>query len=355
MPTQSLLFIFVVEILACKIRKDSSCKGIILPNQQVAKIGQFADDTTFIARDTDSLTYFLHNVELFGNISGLKLNHKLTKVMWIGSLKCSRAKALNFSCTKDPIKSLGTYLSYNEDKNNEENFFIKIRKMKTKLNLLLTRDLTLYGRTLLAKTIGISQLNYTASMLSVPETEIKNTQTLLFNFLWKNKNDKVNRDVIYQPLSEGGLNFPNFRIMVQSLRLAWLRRLLSDTNDTWKVIPNYYFNKHGGLAFLLTCNYNASKLAKNVPLFYRELLEYFSVVKTNSLQDANSKFFLWNNQNITIDDNPVFWKSWFDSSILFVHDVLNRKGIFFHLKNFRVNGKSKLIIIFNYYQQFRLI
>ena len=57
------------------------------------------------------------------------------------------------------------------------------------------------------------------------------------------------------------------------------------------------------------------------PLFYRELLEYFSVVKTNSLQDANSKFILWNNQKITIDGNPVFWKSWFDSSILFVHDV----------------------------------
>ena len=135
-PLSPFFFILAVEILACKIRKDSSCKGIILPNQQEAKIAQFVDDTTFIARDTDSLTCFLHNIELFGNISGLKLNHKRTKVMWIGSLKGSRAKALNFSCTKDPIKSLGTYLSYNEDtcKNNEENFFNKIRKMKTKLN-----------------------------------------------------------------------------------------------------------------------------------------------------------------------------------------------------------------------------
>ena len=127
--------------------------------------------------------------------------------MWIGSLKGSRAKALHFSCTKDPIKPLGTYLSYNKDKNNEENVFNKIRKMKTKFNLWLTRDLTLYGRTLLTKIIGISQLIYTASMLSVPETVIKNTQALLFNFFGKNKNGKVKRDVIYQPLSKGGLNF----------------------------------------------------------------------------------------------------------------------------------------------------
>ena len=106
---------------------------------------------------------------MFGNISGLKLNCTKTKAMSIGSLKGKNSKILNFSCTKDPVKSLGAYLSYNEDKNNEENFFYKIRKMKTKLNLWLTRDLTLYGRTLLAKTIGISQLIYTASMLTVPE------------------------------------------------------------------------------------------------------------------------------------------------------------------------------------------
>ena len=51
--------------------------------------------------------------------------------------------------------------------------------MKTKLNLWLTRDLTLYGKTLLAKTIGISQLIYTASMLTIPESVIKNTQAHL--------------------------------------------------------------------------------------------------------------------------------------------------------------------------------
>ena len=79
------------------------------------------------------------------------------------------------------------------------------------------------------------------------------------------------------------------------------------------------------------------------PLFYRELLEYFSVVKKNSPQDVNSKFILWNNQNITIDGNPVFWKSWFDSSILFVHDVLNSEGNFLSLEEFQ----SKFIIISN--------
>ena len=135
--------------------------------------------------------------------------------------------------------------------------------------------------------------------------------------------------------------------MVQSLRLAWLSRILSDTNDTWKAIPNYYFNKHGGLAFLLNCNYNASKLAKNLPLFYRELLEYLILVllrqivfktltvnsscgTTKTLQSTAIQCF--GNHGLiavfSLSTISMFW-IW--------------KGIFSHLKNFRVNLKSKLI------------
>ena len=52
---------------------------------------------------------------------------------------------------------------------------------------------------------------------------------------------------MYQPLVEGGLNFVNFSAVVKSLRLAWI----SSTTDSWKAIPNYYFNTYGGLKFLL--------------------------------------------------------------------------------------------------------
>ena len=66
-------------------------------------------------------------------------------------MKHSRSKILEFKSTKDPIKVLGSFLSYNQNKNVEENFMKRIRKMKTKLNLWLSRDLTLYGKSLLAK------------------------------------------------------------------------------------------------------------------------------------------------------------------------------------------------------------
>ena len=66
------------------------------------------------------------------------------------------SKILFFKSTKDPIKILGIFLSYNQNKNVEENFLNRIRKIKTKLNLWLSRDHTLYGKSLLAKTLGVS-------------------------------------------------------------------------------------------------------------------------------------------------------------------------------------------------------
>ena len=146
-------------------------------------------------------------------------------------------------------------------------------------------------------------------MLSVPTPVIKNVQTELFNFLWKNKKDKIKRLVLYQPLSEGGLNFVNFPAVVKSLSLAWISRFLSNSRDSWKAIPNHYFSTHGGIQFLLKCNYNADDINNNLPTFYRELLQYFQEFKNKTKIFSYGNFLLWNNEAITIEKKMLFWKS----------------------------------------------
>lgn len=59
--------------------------------------------------------------------------------------------------------------------------------MEIKLNIWRSRDLTLFRRTMLAKSVDLSQLIFSASMLSAPETVTQQTQGKLFAFLWKNK------------------------------------------------------------------------------------------------------------------------------------------------------------------------
>ena len=81
----------------------------MLPNNHKAKISQFADDTTIISNNTDSLKSYLQIIEWFGSLSGLKLNKKKTKAMWIGTMKHNKSKILQFKSTKDPIKVLGAF------------------------------------------------------------------------------------------------------------------------------------------------------------------------------------------------------------------------------------------------------
>ena len=110
--------------------------------------------------------------------------------MWIGSAKNNETKPLGFESYKEPIKSLGIYLSYKHD---NLNLFTKIYKMDTKLNIWQTRDLTLFGRTMLVKTLGLSKLVYVATMLRVPEMVIKREKEKITIFFvekqkWWNKN-----------------------------------------------------------------------------------------------------------------------------------------------------------------------
>ena len=92
--------------------------------------------------------------------------------------------------------------------------------METKLNIWRSLELTLFERTMLVKSLGLSPLIYAASMLSVPETVIQQTQSKLFAFLWKNERDKIKRQILFRPLSKGGLSFPCFRTVIKALRLT---------------------------------------------------------------------------------------------------------------------------------------
>lgn len=74
-------------------------------------------------------------------------------------MKYNTFKILEFKSTREPIKVLGIRLSYNQDRNIED--------------LWLSRDLTLCGKSFLTKTLGVSQLVYAASLLSVLNAVIK--------------------------------------------------------------------------------------------------------------------------------------------------------------------------------------
>ena len=82
---------------------------------------------------------------------------------------------------------------------------------------------------------------------------------------------------------QGGLRAPSMYVLSKSLKLAWISRLFSDehkSGESWKMIPNYIFERHGGLNFILRCNYDKKFLDQiGLPQFYKLILLCFLELK----------------------------------------------------------------------------
>ena len=71
----------------------------------------------------------------------------------------------------------------------------------------------------------------------------------------------------------------DIELTIKSLRLARIKRLLFRDNCNWKVVPDHFFNRYGGLNFLLRCNYDVKHLT-HIPTFYKDILIAFDEIKT---------------------------------------------------------------------------
>ena len=135
---------------------------------------------------------------------------------------------------RNPVKGLGIHVSYDEKGNNQHNFNHKLQKLQKNLDLWRARDLTLFGRVLIIKSLALSQLVYSASNLNVPQEITPIIKTKLFKFLWKNKKDKIKREGFYQDrdkgdirMIEGDNRMIDVETMIKALRLAWIPRLFA--------------------------------------------------------------------------------------------------------------------------------
>ena len=129
--------------------------------------------------------------------------------VWLGRWSNNKNRPLDIKCFHGPVKILGIHFSYDGKGNNELNLNRKIRKLKTKLDTWSSRDLTLFGRTMILKSLLLSQLVYSASNLLVPPGTVDLVKTKAFKFLWRNKKDEVKRSGRYQDPDTGGIRMPD--------------------------------------------------------------------------------------------------------------------------------------------------
>ena len=179
-PLSPYLFIVAVETLAIAIRQNPAIKGIIIGKEET-KLSQYADDTTAELADTNSATVLFQLLNLFKNISGLKINSTKTEGMWIGFSKENKAKLLGIKWPNEPIKALGVYFSYDPKLLKEKNFIERLDSIKKLIDIWSSRGLSVYGKVTIIKSFLIPKFVYVCSVLPTPNELVKQLNQLLFN------------------------------------------------------------------------------------------------------------------------------------------------------------------------------
>ena len=231
------------------IKQNKSIKGVQIDDIEY-KLSQFADDTTVILDGTElSVDETINTLNIFADMSGLKINSSKTRAVWIGCKKYSGETfnhRFKLNWNQNNFDILEIKFSCNLQIIIELKYKDKLSQKDRELKQWSKRTLTPFGRITVLKTLIISELNHLFIALPNPTAEIINTlQKKFFNFIWQSRTDRVKRDVLVQNYDKGGLKMINLRHYICALKGSWIRKLITKDSKYINIFESKYTNISG--------------------------------------------------------------------------------------------------------------
>ena len=265
-PLSPYLFIIAVDILARIMIQDNNIKGFQINSHNI-KVTQYADDLTLMLSDMNSINEALSLLKTFGEYSGLRVNTDKTIGMLLGAWKNRQDLPHNINWTNKPIKLLGIYISNNTNEAVMENFNSKVEALLRQLHWWKARDLSLRGKVLIIKALALSKFQYLASLVTIPDHVIKQVNSIIYDFIWNGKTDKVKRNLFEQEFKNGGYKMINFTDIITASSVMSVQKYLDYTEREWKHTLEWFSNKKN-LKLFLTSNFDVEELPTRLPSYY---------------------------------------------------------------------------------------
>ena len=338
-PISAYLFILVMEILSNMVANDVNIQGLNINNVHV-KLVMFADDSTFILKDIESLKNLEIKLEYFSKYTSLHLNQQKSEIAWLGAAKNNPGlqlgynwKNLNYDC----IKILGIYFTYNEQIKIKNNFDKVQNNLISVLRYWRSRNLSIFGKVTIIKSLVISKINYVCNVMIPPMEFVGSVKENLLRFLWNDGTAKIKYSSIISGKHEGGLKFPDIDSIIKTRRILWLKRFLNENDSLWKIIPKYYFEKAGIL--LVDINFDKNCVTKGIPSFYKSCLYDWSDLFNKEPVDIVNVIAqpLWNNHLIKNGNGESYkYKEFSDIGLNHLIDIITPEGKFNQLKELNI-------------------
>ena len=304
------------------------------------------DDATLFLKNIPSILSAISIVEDFQKCSGLKINMQKAVLVPIGTAR-EKKVILTKHCNqiliqKTPFKTLGIWLSDNDDEMAKLNFEKKIEKMENLTNTWTARHLSLKAKVTVIKSLILPQISHLLSMCYCPYTMLEKIDKVLFNFLWGKKPSKIKRETIIADYSLGGLRMPDIFTVHAVAKIKWVNRLISEgvkhrwSKLFWKMVN---LEQH-----LFKCKIPISYKNRCITIFHQQIIESWFKIKCkfplNTEEIGNE--YIFDNTYIRSNDKPLDYLQFKIPQIIAkdiqVKHLMDNTG---HLLNFQ-QAKNKI-------------
>jgi len=288
-PLSPLLYILSLEPLACAIREEKIIHGVKLPGGTEARISMYADDTTLILSDENSITRSFSLIDRYERASGAKLNQQKSNGVFIGKWKNKRTGPVDIAwVTSDKI--VGIYFGNGDVVG--KLWAEKIIQLEKSIEKWDVSDLTMKGRVTVVNIYILTKIWYIAEITPPPKKIIRKINSLIFPFIWGIKLEHVNRATMFLPPSKGGWGVIDIKSKMATMHCSHVGNIISARKTKWKELAIYWCGFHlREIAPILAVNTRPHCFHK--PFFYTQVIQNFhkcrdcvadwNKVKVNSL------------------------------------------------------------------------
>ena len=173
-PLSMSLFILFQEPFYRAIVASRIIRPLRLPDSTEIKILGYADDSTLLIRDDESLLEIYNLIIQFEKAMGSKLNKNKTRIYGMGNWKHRDQWPLDWiQVENEHFYTLGIYHSNDYNSCVDQNWNVTINKIMQHSNMLLNRRLSLHQRVAYANSCMPSKIWYTSHIYPLTEKYVK--------------------------------------------------------------------------------------------------------------------------------------------------------------------------------------
>ena len=303
-----VLFILVMDIVIRMITGSPELKSLHISAEAAApRVIAYADDIAVIVKQPTEINKIISIYGEFSKYSGLKLNVDKTEILRLNGFRQMDIDTNGQSIPlSDHLTICGRAFSNDPAIEYKLNITDKIEKMNSALKTWNRRNLSIFGRNLVLKTFGISQLTYSLQNQAISSEDMVKVERMWFSFIWNKKADKkhaferVSRLKMKLPNKCGGIAAPDIKTFDLGLKVKQVIRVGSDSKHWLNGLQGYLYGGNLALINKITNNkfldtaagglksytLNLINEINNTPTETKLRNEYYDITATLGVNDA---------------------------------------------------------------------